>query len=60
MIKIYKFYPDQYTKLIIKLKELTHIIVYMVQRPLVRQGIYFRGFVITLRHTTLGRTPMEE
>jgi hypothetical protein len=33
----------------------------MVQQPLVGSGPrYYLGFTITLRHTTVGRTPLDE
>jgi len=35
--------------------------LFMVQQPLVGQDLlHNRGFMITLRHTTLGRTPLDE
>jgi len=34
---------------------------FMAPQPLVGQGLFhFRGFTITLRHTTLGSTPLDE
>jgi len=33
----------------------------MTQEALVGQGVpHYRGFMIRLRHTTLGRTPLDE
>ena len=36
------------------------IVFTMAQQPLVGQSPRYRGFTITLRHTTLGRTPLDE
>ena len=32
----------------------------IAQQPLVGQDLLIIGFIITLRHTTLGRTPLDE
>jgi hypothetical protein len=32
----------------------------MAQQPLGGLGVLIRGFTITLRHTTLGRSPLDE
>jgi len=38
-----------------------HFFFVIVQQPLVGQGLpHYRGFTIILRHTTLGRTPLDE
>jgi len=32
----------------------------IAQLPLVHQGSSYGGFTITIRHTTVGRTPLDE
>jgi len=37
-----------------------YIFFTLTQQPLVGQDAHYRGFTATLRHSTLGRTPLDE
>jgi hypothetical protein len=62
LVMLFHFELKRYLHLSKQLEN-SHTIQYlfMVQQPLVGQDLlYNRGFMITFRYTTLGRTPLDE
>jgi hypothetical protein len=52
---------DKYVKKVSLFVFFTQYFLSMAQQPLVCQDLLIiEGFTITLRHTTLGRTPLDE